>query len=287
MTKTKIGVISIQGQIGSFSCQAANNMFQSDNFLQRDSFIETFQDLVEDRADVIVVPIENSTFGSIYENYDQLGQHHYPIIYETYVRVDLNLIGFKGAKLDDLKKVYSHQVALGQINRFKKNNPQIEFAPYPDTAGAVEFIKKANDITQAACASRLAAKIHNLDIIKEGIEDNHRNFTRFFAIAKDNSINPNLDINKTTIQFELGSEPGSLYKTLRSFADRDLSLSRIESRPIMNTDWNYRFYLDIVAGLQQDKLKHAIEEMKDYVKDNQVVVLGSYHSDGLLDDYDQ
>ena len=282
MSKSKVGSVSIQGKIGSFSHQAVCNIFQPDEIVQRDSFAGAFQDLIDGRVDLTVVPIENSTYGSIYENYDHLSRHQYRIVAETYVRVKLNLIALPGTKLSDIKKVYSHQVALDQIKNFKNKNKQIQFIPYSDTAGAVELVGKTKDITKAACASSFAAETYNLEIINKEIEDNFRNFTRFFAIGKNDSFKPDLQINKTTIQFELGPEPGSLYKTLRSFADRDLALSRIESRPIIHTDWSYRFYLDIVAGINQDKLQHALAEMRNYVKEGQVIILGSYYSDSDL-----
>ena len=193
MTKVRVGTVSIQGQIGSFSHQAVDNIFQPDDILERPSFIETFQDLIEERADAIVVPIENSTYGSIYENYDHLSLHRCRIVSETYVRVKLNLIGLPGAKLGNLKKVYSHQVALDQIKIFRNENKQIQFIPHSDTAGAVEFVKDKNDVTQAACASDWAAKIYNLETIVEEIEDNYRNFTRFLQLLETIQLAPTLN----------------------------------------------------------------------------------------------
>ena len=230
------------------------------------------------RANVIVVPIENSTYGSVYENYDKLTAYHCQIVAETYVRVSLHLIGLQSADMSKVKHVYSHQVALNQIQKFRDNNRWLKFVPQPDTAGAAEIVKNLNDPTIVACASSSAVQLHNLKILAEEIEDNQKNFTRFFAISRGSGKSFVDGANKTTVQFELGSEAGSLYKTLRSFADRDLSLSRIESRPIVNTDWNYRFYLDILASHQQPKLRHALTEIKDYVKGGQVEVLGSYKS---------
>ena len=281
MNQLKLKTASIQGKQASFSHQAAESLYQVAEFLYRDSFTEVFEDLVSDRADVIIVPIENSTYGSVYENYDKLTEHHCQIVAETYVKVSLHLLGLPSADLSALKQVYSHQVALNQIQNFRNEHRHLKFVPQADTAGAAETVKSLNDPTIAACASRSAAQLHKLEVLAEEIEDNQKNFTRFFAITRhlDKLFVPRA--NKTTVQFELGSESGSLYKTLRSFADRDLALSRIESRPIINTDWNYRFYLDILASYQQPKLRHALTEIKDYVKSAQVEVLGSYKSTDL------
>ena len=281
MSKIKVPSVSIQGQLGSFSHQAALAVCQPATIIQRTSFDQAFDDLAQERAPIIVVPIENSTYGSIYENYDHLAQQHGHIVAETYTHIRLNLIGLPGARLENLREIHSHPVALGQISRFQKRHPHIKFLPHHDTAGAVEHIKGVGDVQVAACAGDLAANLNQLQILQEEIEDNRCNFTRFFALAGDHNIVHPQPANKTTIQFELGDESGSLYRTLRSFADRGLSLSRIESRPIIHTNWNYRFYLDIAAGTQTDKLQHALAEMRDYVKDQKVAILGSYYSTGM------
>ena len=283
MNKKSVATVSIQGQEASFSYQAANSLYKVSKFLYRDSFTDVFEDLVAGRADIIVVPIENSTYGSVYENYDKLTHYHCQIVAETYVRVSLHLVGLKTAQLSDIRQAYSHTVALGQIQQFRNQHRQIEFLPHADTAGSARTIKELNNPTVAACASSGAAKLLGLKVLTEEIEDNTRNFTRFFAISRHDSPLVPKATNKTTIQFELGQEAGSLYKTLRSFADRDIALSRIESRPIINTDWNYRFYLDILASHKQSKLQHALSEMKDYVKNNQIEILGSYQTSQVFD----
>ena len=278
MHKSRIERIAIQGKRASFSYLAAMQVCQSGQFLYRDTFDEVFEDLRLGRADLVIVPIENSTYGSVYENYDKLTGYDCQILAEIYIHVSLCLIGLPGSSLKDIKQVYSHQVALDQIRQFRKRHPNLEFLPHRDTAGAAEMIKRRNRPELAACASRLAAEANNLEILDESIEDNHHNFTRFFAIARDRFEMPATELNKTTVQFELGQESGSLYKSLRSFADRDLTLSRIESRPIIHTAWTYRFYLDIVADGEDPKLQHALAEMRSYVKDNRVDILGSYPS---------
>ena len=251
---------------------------QAKQFLYRDTFDQVFADLQSGQADLIVVPIENSTYGSVYENYDKLTEYSCQIVAEAYIRVNLCLIGLPESDLKHIKKVYSHQVALDQIRQFRRQHPDLEFLPYPDTAGAAEMVRARKDPGLAACADQLAAEANDLQILSKSIEDNHHNFTRFFAIARKSLAMPPATLNKTTVQFELGEESGSLYKTLRSCADRDLALSRIESRPIIHKAWVYRFYIDIIAHGEDPKLEHALSEMKGYVKNNQLEILGSYPS---------
>ena len=279
MSNLDIETVSIQGQKHSFSHQAILQICQPKQILYRTSFFDAFHDIKHGRADLAVIPIENSTHGSVYENYDHLSANHCRIVAETYVRVELNIMGLPGVNLKDIKRVYSHPVALQQIQGFKYSNSHLEFASFHDTAGAAIKIKEENNPAWAACASQLVADSLGLQVLKQNIGDNPRNFTRFFALTCNAKIDVPQDSNKTTIQFELGDEAGSLYKTLRGFADRDLSLSRIESRPIINTDWRYRFYLDILAGITEDSLRHALSEIEDYVRDGKVRILGSYHSD--------
>lgn len=278
MQKPKASTVSIQGGLASFSHLAADSLYDAGELLHRDSFGRVFEDIDTGLADVGIVPIENSTYGSIYENYDNLSRHDCLIVAEAYVKVSLVLAGAPGSSLRSVREVHSHQVALDQIRGFRRRNSQFKFLPHDDTAGAAEMVRNSNDPTLACCASLQAAEANGLKIFKQPIEDNPRNFTRFFAVAKRPLPLPDLPAGKTTVCFELGSEAGSLYKTLRSFADRDLALSRIESRPIINTDWNYRFYLDILAGGEDESLVRALAEMKSYAKGGRIDVLGSYPS---------
>ncbi len=266
-------IISIQGKLGSYSHIAANSYFGNKiELLQRDTFTEVFDDLKNDNAKYIVVPIENSTHGSVYQNYDNLSNYGFHVIGEVYLKIAFHLISFKDTKFEDITTIYSHPVGLNQIKKFLKEHPQIKAIEYPDTAGSVEFIKNSNDQTAGAAASRFAAEIYDMNIISENIHENSKNYTRFFVLSKNNHTSK--DADKTTIQFELGEEAGSLYKSLRCFADRNIALTKIESRPILDTDWEYRFYVDVLAGEQEEKLQNALKELTSYVR--HLKILGTY-----------
>lgn len=276
--------ISIQGNLGSYSHIAAKSVFgNSIELIERSEFTQVFDDLKEGRADYIVVPIENSTHGSVYQNYDNITNYNFPVIGEVYLKINFHLIAHPGVKLEDIKTLYTHPVAMNQIREFLRENPNIKPIEFEDTAGSVKMIKEKGLKDAAAAAGKLAAEIYEMKVIKEDIHENGKNYTRFFVLSKNNvkpeELKKLLD-NKTTIQFQLGEEPGSLYKALRCFADRDIALTKIESRPVMNTDWEYRFYVDAMAGIQDEKLKNSLFEFKSYVKDFKI--LGSYQKGNYI-----
>jgi prephenate dehydratase len=283
--------ISIQGNIGSFSHIAATSIFGSAiDLIERDTFKEVFEDLNSDRCEYIVIPIENSTYGSIFQNYDLLGSNDFEIFKEIYLKIKFHLIGLPESSFNDIKELHSHPVGLGQISLFLEENRQIKAIEFPDTAGAVKMIKEKNDITKAAVASKFASNIYGMKILKEDIHENKNNYTRFFALRKKtfkestafNSVNnTSYTKPKTTIQFRLGEEAGSLYKCIGAFATRDLALVKIESRPIINTHWEFTFYMDIRADISDEKMIDALEEMKLYSKD--LRVLGCYEKGTYID----
>ncbi|MEO6729563.1 MAG: prephenate dehydratase [Candidatus Dojkabacteria bacterium] len=270
--------ISIQGNLGSYSHIAANSIFGKDiELLERTDFTDVFEDLKENRADYIVVPFENSTHGSVFQNYDNISKYGFTIIGEVYLRINFHMIVHPGTKLEDITTIYSHPVGLNQIRAFLHENTNIKDIEFDDTAGSVKMIKEKRLKDSAAAAGRLAAEIYGMEILKENIHENQKNFTRFFVLSKEGKMPEELKgkkSNKTSIQFLLGDEPGSLYKSLRTFADRDIALTKIESRPILHTDWEYRFYVDVMSGIQEDKMKNALFELKSYVKE--LKILGSY-----------
>jgi prephenate dehydratase len=272
LTTHKSQRVSIQGIKGSYSHIAAAHIF-GDNIeiTEREDFTEVFEDLAEGNVNSIVIPIENSTHGSVYQNYDNLTKYGFPVVGELYLKIKFHLIANKGARLNDIDTLYTHPVALNQIKAFLEKNKKIKPIEYSDTAASVKLIKDKKLKSAAAAASRFAAKLYGMEVLEEDIQENGKNYTRFFVLGE---MPQNGSPEKTTIQFILGEEPGSLYKSLRCFADRDISLSKIESRPILNTDWEYRFYVDVEASENDDKMQNAMRELEDYVKE--LNVLGTY-----------
>ena len=218
-----------------------------------------------------IVPIENSLEGSISRVYDLLLNSSLRVCGEIELRVVHCLIANPGARLDLIKKVYSHPQALGQCRAFLKHL-ECELIPTYDTAGSVKMIKEKGITDGAAIASARAAEIYGMKIITTEIEDNQNNFTRFFILAKQDSLPSGND--KTSVVFSVKHKPGALYEFLKELAARHINLTKIESRPTRQKPWEYNFYLDF-EGHRKDKVSQevlaSLEGGSLFVK-----VLGSY-----------
>ena len=219
-----------------------------------------------------MIPIENSLAGSVAEHFDlMLGRDVY-ILREFRLRIVHNLIALPGTKLRDVRRVFSHPVALDQCRDLFAKNPKLEREPFYDTAGAVKHVM-ADELPHAAgIASRRAAEVYGGKILKSGIEDDKKNFTRFFLIRRGKP-KAGRDANKTSLAFGVKNIPGALFKALSVFAVRDISLSKIESRPMRGRPWEYVFFVDLLCGDSQDArnaLRH-LSEVTELVK-----VLGIY-----------
>jgi prephenate dehydratase len=182
-----------------------------------------------------------------------------------------NLIAMPGVQIHDLRRAYSHPVALDQCREFFRRNPKIEPVPFYDTAGSVKHVMQEGLRDAAGVASRQAAGVYKARILKAGIEDDKQNFTRFFLVRRSRRVLSGAD--KTSIAFVVKNVPGALYKALSVFALRDISLSKIESRPMRGRPWEYVFYADFLRGddeAARNALRH-LAEIADPVK-----VLGIY-----------
>lgn len=274
--------VSIQGQPGSFHDVAAKHYFGSDyKPLSRSSFGDVFRDVAGGHTDYALIVIENSLFGSLNQVYDELlGHENLWICGEIYLRINLCLVGFKKARLESLREVHSHPTALAQAEEFLDHEmPYVERFANHDTAGSVAQIKKWNDPTKAAIASKEAAQLHGMEILREGIETHHENYTRFIVLTQSKVVPP--DAAKTSlILLNLGKEPNSnvqpglLYKRLGCFAERDISLSKVESRVVVGKAWRRIFYLDFDESLGNTKANEALTCIEDQGSD--IRILGSY-----------
>jgi prephenate dehydratase len=263
--------IAIQGEPGSFSHEAARRMVKGCSVVPCARSVEVFDLLESGKVPVAVIPIENSLAGSVTEHLDLLLARDVFIQRDFHLRIIHNLIAPRGVKKADLRRVFSHPVALDQCRDFFRANLKIQPNPFYDTAGSVKHViaEKMNDA--AGIASRHAATVYKGKILAAGIEDDKRNFTRFVLIRRNRRVLPGA--NKTSIAFGLKNIPGALHKALRVFADRDISLSKIESRPIRGRPWEYVFYADFLRG--DDKLaRGALLQLKAVA--DMVKVLGIY-----------
>jgi prephenate dehydratase len=263
--------VAIQGEPGSFSHEAARRMIPGCSIVPCARSVEVFDQLESGKVPVAVIPIENSLAGSVTEHLDLLLARDVFIQRDFHLRIIHNLIAMRGVKKSDIRRAFSHPVALDQCRDFFRANPKIQPNPFYDTAGSVKYVIEQKLRDAAGIASRHAASVYKGRILAAGIEDDKRNFTRFFMIRRTRRVLPGA--NKTSIAFGLKNVPGALYKALRVFSDRDISLTKIESRPIRGRPWEYVFYADFLRG--DDKLARGALLQLNAVAD-MVKVLGIY-----------
>ena len=271
---------SFQGERGAFSEDAARNLVgPAVQTIACRTFEEMFEAVSSGRADCAVAPIENSLAGSVHKNYDLLQEHDLTIVGETKVRIVHNLIALPGVALSEIRRVYSHPVALAQCERFIRSNTHIQFEEAYDTAGSVKMIVENSRRDEAAIAGASAAGVYGGQILIEAIEDNAKNFTRFLLLARPQDAGrvgtlATAGVRKTSIVFRVGNQPGALFRALAVFALRDIDLCKIESRPIEGRPWEYSFYLDLTGDQTEPAIERALGHLAEMAES--VRVLGSY-----------
>jgi prephenate dehydratase len=263
--------VAFQGEPGAYSEQAVFEYFGEAETLPCESFDVVFDAVRTGLCDAALVPIENSLAGSIHQNYDLLLQNELHIVGEHLLRVHHCLIAQPGARLEDIGKAISHPQALGQCARYLRGRG-IRAEQVYDTAGSVKLLKASGARDTAAIASRRAAELHGMEVLAEGIEDDPQNYTRFLAVRREPAA-PGEDA-KTSIVVTLKNQPGALFKAMSVFALRDLDLTKIESRPLQGSPWEYLFYIDLLGSVEDDATRRALDHLGEYA--HMVRVLGSY-----------
>jgi len=273
MKVTSSSRIAFQGERGAFSEEAAVKLLGEDiHLVPRPTFEALYSSIVDGAADYILAPIENSLAGSIHRSYDLLISSGVHIQAEVVIPIVHHLIGVPGATFERITQVSSHPVALAQCERFFTNHPTIKRVATDDTAGSVREVMGAGDQAKAGIASKRAATVYGAVILREHLEDHPENYTRFLLLATSAEVAENAD--KLSLVLNLAHKPGSLCSALNAFAQRNLNLLKIESRPIPGTPWSYCFYLDLQASLKNRETRAALEELKEFA--DSVKILGCY-----------
>jgi prephenate dehydratase len=283
--------VAIQGELGSFSHEAAERMLPHSTVVPCARSVGVFDRVERGSVAAAVIPIENSLAGTVAEHADLLVARSVFIQGEFSLHIVHNLIAAPGMKFDRVRRAFSHPVALDQCRDFFRKHAQIEPVPFYDTAGSVKHVIAQKLHDAAAIAGHHAVREYSGKILQAGIEDDKRNFTRFFLIRKlprkhSSGTRNKRDAsqpayqrliprgaNKTSIAFKVRNVPGALFKSLSVFALRDISLSKIESRPLRGRPWEYVFYADFLRGddeAARNALNH-LREIAEFVK-----VLGIY-----------
>jgi prephenate dehydratase len=273
--------VAFQGERGAFSEEAARRTFgRGVVTLPQRSFDDMFAAVLSGAADCAMVPIENTLAGSVLRNYDLLLEHDLTIVGEVLLRVVQNLIALPGVTLAEVKRVYSHPVALAQCERFLAAHPHLEVVSAYDTAGAVKMVVDRGRRDEAAIAGAPAAEAYGARILVGGIESNTQNFTRFFVLARPDhaaalpvTAEPGRE-RKTSVVFHLDKRPGTLYRSLAGFAEADIDLTKIESRPIAGRPWEYSFYVDFIGDRTDPPVERALAHLAAHTEN--LRILGSY-----------
>ena len=271
--ETKKLKIGFQGVEGSFSEEALLNYFGKETMTSSFRFFEdVFMAIDRGDVDYGILPVENSSTGSVNEVYDLLRKYGCHINGEIVLKVKQNLLGVKGASMEDIKEVYSHSQGFQQSAEFFKEHPSWKLIPYHNTALGAKLVSEAGDISRAAVASEKAAAIYGLDILKENLNFNSKNYTRFVIVGKDLELDESSD--KISVVLTVRHKAGSLCDVLRLFSQEGLNLLKIESRPIMDKSWEYFFHLDFEGNLQDPHVSRIMDQIRS--RTTYFKILGNY-----------
>jgi 3-deoxy-7-phosphoheptulonate synthase len=261
------------GEMQAFAHKAAQQFFGSGiNIESTASFRNVFQEVKEGKSDFGVIPLENSLTGSIHENYDLLLEYDVRIVGEITLRIVHALIGHPETKFEDIKRVISHPQALEQCRDFLENQKDWELVAARDTATAVRRVKEEKNSGDVAIAAREAADLFELSILKEGIETNARNYTRFAVIAAHALENG--PKKKSSLVYSTSNKPGALFETLKIFSENGINLVKLESRPIHGKPWEYMFYVDLEADVESNELQGVMKKLSENIEF--LKILGCY-----------
>ncbi len=269
-------LIAFQGELGAFSQIAARQLAgDAVKLLPCERFDQVFSALTAGKATGAAIPIENTLHGSVHENYDHLLHFDVRIVAETSVRIVHNLIAPPGVRFRDVREVYSHPVALNQCLKFFSTYSDIRKQSFYDTAGSVKMLMERRLPHAAAIASSAAADTYGAKILKKSIEDDRQNYTRFFLLRKGREKPARFSgPAKTSLVFHTANEPGSLFRALSALALRDISLTKIESRPMRGRPWEYLFYIDLLGHVEEERVGNALRHLGEV--SSLLRVLGSY-----------
>jgi prephenate dehydratase len=272
--------VAIQGELGSNSHMAAVEMLAKRTDLEIVACTVSAQVLakvVAGEVDGAVLPIENSLHGSVAEHYDLLLELPIRICGESLLRIRHNVIAMPGVKLAEVRRVMSHPVALSQCRRFLAAHPEFEVVPFYDTAGSVKHLMAAGSRDAAGIAPELAAKVYGAEVLVAGVEDHAENYTRFHLLRRESAdaVGKIDDADKMSVAFAIEHRPGTLVEALQRLADAGVNLTKIESRPVPGSPWEYVFYVDVRFDTAE-RAEAALGALREHCR--MVKVLGWYRA---------
>lgn len=250
-------VVGYQGVAGSFGNEAMLKYFKNIKEAKSyEKFEEVFKAVESGEIEYGILPVENSSTGGIGTVEDLLKEYNLYIVGEECIKISQNLVGIKGATVDDIKEVYSHPQGFEQSTKFFDKHKNYNLIPYSNTAISAKLVSDLKDKSKAAIASERAAKLYDLKIIKKDVNDLKNNYTRFIVIGRDLECDETCD--KVSILFSVEDTSGGLYNLIRDIKEFGLNMSKIESRPNRNNPWNYIFFVDFDGNLFNENIKQAV-----------------------------
>ena len=264
--------VACQGTEGAYAQMACEKIFKNPNIMFFSGFESVFSAVEKGLCAFGVVPLENSTAGSVNTVYDLMLRHRFSIVRSTRLKIDHNLLVKPGVSLSEVKEIYSHQQAISQCEGFLSGLKDVKIIPCENTAVAAEMVAKSPQREIAALASRSCIRLYGLECLKESVQDRGNNYTRFICISKDLQIYPGAD--RTSLMAILPHEPGSLYKLLARLYTLDINLNKMESRPLPDRDFEFMFYFDLETPVYSEEFLQLMNELGEVCES--FYYLGSY-----------
>ena len=264
--------VACQGAEGAYSQLACDKLFKHPQVLYFSTFEAVFSAVESGFCRFGVLPLENSTAGSVNQVYDLMRQHNFKIVRSTRLKVDHNLVAKKGTRLSDVKEIFSHPQAISQCGRFLDGLDGVKITPWENTAMAARTVAESDRTDVAAIASHSTVGLYGLNCLKTDIQDQGNNYTRFICISKDLEIYPGAD--KTSLLLVAPHRPGSLYHLLARFYAYGVNIIKLESRPIPNRDFEFMFYFDLETSVYAEEFIRLMDDLESVSEEFQY--LGSY-----------
>lgn len=253
-------VVACQGVEGAYSQLACDRLFKMPNIFYFSSFDAVFSAVEKGLCKYGVIPMENSTAGSVNMVYDLMMKHKFYIVRSVRLKVDHNLLVKPGTKLSDIKEIYSHEQAISQCAKYLHDKQGVKVIPCENTAVAAKMVAESERGDVAALSSRACMKLYGLECLEESVQDMGNNYTRFICISKNMEIYPGA--NRTSLMLVVSHEPGSLYKILSRFYALGINLAKLESRPIPERDFEFMFYFDVDTSVYSPQFIQLISELE-------------------------
>ena len=265
-------IVACQGVEGAYSGIACEKLFKRPSIFYFSSFDAVFSAIEKGLCRYGVIPVENSTAGTVNAVYDLMRKHDFRIVRSVRVKIDHNLLVKPGTKPEDIREIYSHAQAIAQCSAFLQSMPNVKVIPCENTAVAAKKVAESQDKSIAALSSRSCSKLYGLEILKADVQDSGNNHTRFICISKNLEIYPGAD--RTSLMMVLPHEPGSLYRLLSRFNALGINLTKLESRPMPERSFEFMFYFDLDTSVYSPRFIQLMGELPDISEEHEY--LGSY-----------